>query len=548
MQGDRHGSACPFLAAGRCGVLRMPVRAFPPCGCNRAPDAEGVNVLKPHLRITVETLLARGETQREIANRTGVNRRTIRAIAAKCSRVATDSQSTSDQTAPPRPPTASKQAESACEPFRTFIEQALAQGRNAVAIYQDLVDQHAFAHGYNSVKRFVRTRRAREPERFDVLESLPGEESQVDYGLGAPTRKPNGKYARPYLFVMTLKYSGKCFRKCVWKTSQETWSRLHEEAWRSFGGCTQYDVLDNLKEGVISPDLYEPRLNPIFAAMLEHYGVVADPCRVRDPNRKGTVENAVKHTQNTALKGKRFESIEEQNAYLANWEERWAATRIHGRKKRQVMELFLEERPHLKPLPVESFRYFRQVVRTVDDAGMVQVDSSYYSALPARLYSEVKVRVFDRSLEILAADGSLLRRHEKSERKGSMTLDPADRIFNPSRETARLLARIAQVCPHAAELGQILFRAQGRQGHRVLYGLANLPKSYPREDIEAVAQESLASGHHSYSGIKRALDQRAAARQAAAPQLKQSGEGIREISEYQSFFDDNTRNPMETDV
>lgn len=504
--------------------------------------------MKPHLRTTVETLLARGETQREIAKRTGVNRRTIRAIAAKRSGVAADSASPSDQTAPPRPPATVKQAESRCEPFRSFIEQALAQGRNAVAIYQDLVDEHGFTHGYNSVKRFVRTLRTREPERFDVLDSLPGEESQVDYGQGALTRKPDGKYCRPYLFVMTLKNSAKAFRKCVWKTNQETWSRLHEEAWRSFGGCTRYVVQDNLREGVISPDLYEPRLNPVYAAMLEHYGVVADPCRVRDPNRKGTVENAVKHTQNTALKGKRFESIEEQNAYLANWEDRWAATRIHGRKKRQVMEMFLEERPHLKPLPVESFRYFREVARTVDDAGMVQIDSSYYSALPARLYSEVKVRVFDRSLEILGADGSVLRRHEKSERKGSMNLDPADRIFNPSRDTARLLARLAQVGPHAAELGQTLFRAQGRQGHRVLYGLANLPKSYPRDDIEAVAQEALASGYHSYSGIKRSLDLRAAAREAAAPQLKQSGEEIREISEYSAFFDKNTSKPMETDA
>ncbi|MBS0437471.1 MAG: IS21 family transposase, partial [Proteobacteria bacterium] len=451
---------------------------------------------------------------------------------------------------PPRPPAVPNQAVSACEPVRGYIEQELGKGRNAKAIYQDLVDEHGFTHGYNSVKRFARTLRSREPERFDVLDALPGEECQVDYGLGALTRKPNGdgKYSRPYLFVMTLKNSDKSFRKCVWKTSQETWSRLHEEAWRSFGGSTKYVVLDNLKEGVIAPDLYQPKLNPVYAAMLEHYGVVADPCRVRDPNRKGTVENAVKHTQNTALKGKRFETIEEQNAYLANWEERWAATRIHGRKKRQVMEMYLEERPHLQRLPVETFRYFREVVRTVDSAGMVQVDSAYYAAMPARLYSEVKVRVFDRSIEVLAADGSLLRRHEKSERKGSMTFEPGDRIFNPSRESARLLARMAQVGPHTAELGQILFRTQGRHGHRLLYGLANLPKSYHREDIEAVAKEALASGHRSYPGIKRALDLRTVAREAAAPQLKQSGDEIRQLSEYSAFFDHNTHHSPETDA
>jgi transposase len=255
-----------------------------------------VNVLKHHLRITVETLLRNGVGQREIARRTGVDRKTIRRLAAKSPGVATGSEANSpslatglsagaEQTPPARPP-APKTAASACAVHRAFIEAQVALGRNAMSIYQDLVDHHGFTHRYNSVKRFVRTLKAREPERFDVLEFLPGEEAQVDYGQGALTRLSNGKYKRPYLFVMTLKYSGKSFRKVVWKTDQQVWARLHEEAFRAFGGCPAYVVLDNLKEGVIQPDLYEPALNPVYAALLAHYGVVGDPCRVEDPNRK----------------------------------------------------------------------------------------------------------------------------------------------------------------------------------------------------------------------------------------------------------------------
>ena len=65
------------------------------------------------------------------------------------------------------------------------------------------------------------------------------------------------------------------------------------------------------------PDLHEPGLNPVYAAMLAHYGVVADPCRVRDPKRKGAVESAIQHTQSTALKGRTLDSLEAQNAWLA---------------------------------------------------------------------------------------------------------------------------------------------------------------------------------------------------------------------------------------
>ena len=105
------------------------------------------------------------------------------------------------QTPPPRPPALRAVARSACECHRDWIEQQVALGRNAQSLYQDLVERFAFAHHYNSVKRFVQKLKAREPVRFDVLDSLPGEEAQVDYGQGAPTRLPNGKDRRPNLFV-----------------------------------------------------------------------------------------------------------------------------------------------------------------------------------------------------------------------------------------------------------------------------------------------------------------------------------------------------------
>ena len=189
-----------------------------------------MNVLKAHLRITIATLLANGATQREIERRTGVDRKTIRRYAANSPGVAAGSAESVGQIPPPRPPAPVSQTPSACEPHRAFIEEQVLLGRNAQSIYQDLVERYGFAHRYNSVKRFVRALKAREPERFDVLEYPPGEEAQVDYGQGALTRTANGTYRRPYLFVMTLKYSGKSFRKVVWKTNQEIWARLHEEA------------------------------------------------------------------------------------------------------------------------------------------------------------------------------------------------------------------------------------------------------------------------------------------------------------------------------
>jgi hypothetical protein len=118
---------------------------------------------------------------------------------------------------------------------------------------------------------------------------------------------------------------------------------------------------------VTCPDLYEPQLNPAYAAVFAHYGAVADVCHAADPDSKGTVENAVQHTESPALKGRKFESIEAQNEWLAHWKARPAAPRIHSRKKRQCWRLPKnpgEENVPLRPVPTEHFRFFCQVTRT----------------------------------------------------------------------------------------------------------------------------------------------------------------------------------------
>jgi hypothetical protein len=119
---------------------------------------------------------------------------------------------------------------------------------------------------------------------------------------------------------------------------------------------------------VLTADIYDPALNPLYRDVLAHYGVVALPCRVGDPDRKGKVESAIGHTQ-AALKGLRFETLEAAQDYLDRWDARWADTRIHGTTKRQVAVMFAEERPALRPLPVEPFRYYQFGRRTATKSG-----------------------------------------------------------------------------------------------------------------------------------------------------------------------------------
>jgi hypothetical protein len=171
-------------------------------------------------------------------------------------------------------------------------------------------------------------------------------------------------------------------------------------------------VLDNLKEGVLVPDIYEPTVNPLFRDVLAHYGVVALPCRIQDPDRKGKVEWGIGHTQKTALKGMRFESLEEAQAYLDRWEQRWADTRIHGTTKRQVAAMFAEEKPHLLPLPLEPFRYYQYGERVVHLDGCVEVEAAYYGLPPGWIGRPVKVQWDELHVRILhPSNRQLLREH-----------------------------------------------------------------------------------------------------------------------------------------
>jgi transposase len=106
---------------------------------------------------------------------------------------------------------------SACELYRETIQLGLSQGRNAMGIWQDLVDSYGFRDGYQSVKRFVRKLRGRQsPEARVVIETPPGEELQVDYGSGPMVRDPqSGKYRRTRMFVLTLGTAANRFVCCA---------------------------------------------------------------------------------------------------------------------------------------------------------------------------------------------------------------------------------------------------------------------------------------------------------------------------------------------
>jgi hypothetical protein len=121
---------------------------------------------------------------------------------------ATRAEVSTDSAPVPRPGRAPRA--SACEPYRELILEALRRGRNAMAIWQDLVDDYGFAARCASVRRFVVTLRGiASPEARVVITTAPGEEAQVDYGRwpdGPPSadrQAPAHTALRPDTWLLT---------------------------------------------------------------------------------------------------------------------------------------------------------------------------------------------------------------------------------------------------------------------------------------------------------------------------------------------------------
>ena len=429
---------------------------------------------------------------------------------------------------------------SACEPFRDAIELGLSRGRNATAIWQDLMSESGFSGSYQTVKRYVRKLRGTQPvQPRAVIVTAPGDEAQVDYGQGPMVRDPQtGKYRRTRLFVMTLGCSRKAVRLLTFRSSSRIWAELHEKSFRRLGGSTRVVVLDNLREGVLVPDVYDPTLNPLYRDVLAHYGAVALPCRIKDPDRKGKVESGVGHAQR-ALQGKRFESLEEAQAYLDRWEASCADTRIHGTTKRQVAAIFAEEKPALLPLPLEPFRYYQHGQRVVHLDGCIEVEAAYYGLPPGWIGRQVNVQWDQLFVRILDPKTGLLLREHVRQKRGWYRIREEDHPKQRPLRVSQLLWRAGRAGDQIGALCNLIYSQQGEPGIRRVLGVLSLAKKFGAATVEDACAAALEMGVHEYRFVRRYLER---GPQLTLPQVDPL---IRELVHYRDLIDQKTKTTTE---
>jgi len=498
------------------------------------------NVLKMEKRQQVESLHKLGYGIRAINRMTGVHRGTIKRLIAKASEHSPAASDESAQTAPTTsgnqpvdPPPNSK---SSVEPHRTAIAEKLALGLSAQRIYQDLVEEHAFTGSYDAVRRFVQKQKVDQPKYYARLVHTPGEEAQVDFGVGSPVLK-DGKYRKCWLFKMTLSFSGHSYEELVWKQDVETFIRCHERAFRFFGGVPASVKLDNLKSGVLTASLYDPELNPVYLAFANHWGFAANPCPPYRPEHKGKVERDVGYTKDNALKGKKFDSLDAGNAYLKQWNFNWAQKRIHGGHREVVIDLFKKsELCRLNPCVDSDFSLFKIANRKVDNHGHIEVDSNFYSVPYKLIRQTLKVHYNSQFIKVCGHDGEMVAIYRPLEGKGKRHTQK-DHIptWNIPREREELF-----LCERALKSGvnceelalKVLMDKADPIALRRARGIVYLDKKYSGTILERACGYVIESGDLRVQRVKAMCEKLAKEEVKPAKELTQEDECIRDPKEY----------------
>lgn len=472
-------------------------------------------------REAIVALRQRGYSKRKIARQLGVHRNTVGNYlresprgsdggpepaggASKCT-ISTPGSGAENAGAPEGAGGAGRASE--CEPFQEVIEAKLEAHLHAKRIWRDLVDDHGFAYGYQSVKRFVAKLKVRDPKRVWRMECEPGEEAQVDYGT--QYLEVAGKKKKVHLLRVILSHSRKGYTEAMPRQDTESFIRGIENAFRHFGGVPRVLVLDNLKAGVLKAHIYDPELNPKFAAFCEHYGVVAMPTRPRTPQHKGKVERGVGYVKESALKGRAFASFAGINIHLRDWEGRIADMRIHGTTRKQVAAHFREsEKPALGALPPDLFPSFVEGKRQVHRDSYVEFERAYYEVPPEYIGRALWVRSDGRMVHIFTDAMEQVAVHARLE-AGQFTkvLGCGGTPRSVAENLDHWEGRAAKIGPEAALWARGLILRRKQAGLRVLMGLIHqLKPRYGAAALDRACAQARLHGQYRLADLKDWLE------------------------------------------
>jgi transposase len=342
----------------------------------------------------------------------------------------------------------------------------------------------------------------------------PGARMFVDYaGLTMPiTNRHTGEITLAEIFVAALGYSHAIYTEASASQQAVDWIGSNTRALVFFGGVPEAIVPDNLKAAVTQADRYEPRIHDDYQEWAQHVGTAILPARVRAPDDKAKVENAVRLVEQSILaplRDRTFFCLAELNAAIADG---LAALNARPFSKREGNRLaaLAEERAHWATLPDKEYSYGQWKRAKVHVDYHIEVDKRLYSVPHDLIGKSVDVRVGEHLLEVYYK-GKLHAAHRVGYKPGDFSTKPEH--MPPShrgyldRTQSQLQRRAAAVGQNTAAViaRQITRKTHPEQTYRSSLGILRLAKDFSPEHLEAACRRALELDLLSYRSIRELI-------------------------------------------
>jgi transposase len=395
--------------------------------------------------------------------------------------------------------------------WAAVIAQLSGKGITRRLLWREYVDQHQeLALGYAQFCAKLGAFADRREVSLRIRHQ-PGEAMFVDYaGMSMLIQdRLTGEQRTAQIFVAALGYSHAIYFDARWSQAIPDWLASMSASVGYFGGVSASVVPDNLKSAVVSPSRYEPVIQASFAEWAEHYGTAILPARVRAPDDKAKVENAVRIVEQqvlASLRTRTFFSLAELNEALATARDQ-LNLRPFQKRSGNRWDALIEERAALKPLPEKAFEYGSWRRAKVHIDYHVSVDKCFYSVPYQFVRQSVDVRV-SQAMVAVFSNGLLIASHVKLTQPGQFHT-VAEHMPQKHRDyvdrTAAGLQRRAQAIGEATL--SVILAQQGQKHHpevtyRSCLGILRLAQDYSPAQLEAACVRGLSLRLTSWRGIQ----------------------------------------------
>lgn len=349
------------------------------------------------------------------------------------------------------------------KPYRQFLTETLERYPTVVATrLYDMLVERGFRGSPRAVRRYVKPLRpTRIKEAFVQVETVPGEQAQVDWAHVGSIHVPGGE--RPlWAFVMVLSHSRAIWAELVLEQTATSVRRSLLRSTSYFGGCTRQWLFDNPKTIVLERCGNVARFHPVLLQTTSELNVEPRLCGVRRPQQKGKVERAIRYLKDRFFSARKVHSIAEGNEALLEWIETIANKRQHPiHPEKTVAECLQAERQVLLSTPAIMPDEAHVIPIAIDARARLQFDTNVYSA-PARYAATTQQLVVYQEKIALMVGSAVVAEHVRCWGRRQLIENPVHiertlaRKSGAHEPTER--AQLVRQIPAIAELFQLWLR------------------------------------------------------------------------------------------